>query len=91
MKRNRALHRKSQRGFALMTVFILTSVLLIMVLSLISLTSQTLYRATADVERASVVPLAESAVNEARIMLLNKTLPGDKLMKHFLCVPEDRM
>ncbi len=85
MKIKRPLQKKSQRGFALMTVFILTTVLLIMVLSLISLTSQTLYRATADVERACVVPLTESAVNEARIMLVNNPSWGKANETLFMC------
>ncbi len=60
---------KSQKGFALLTVMLMTALLLMLMVSLISLTSQTLYRATADVERASLVPLCEAAVNEAIIKL----------------------
>ncbi len=64
------------RGFALVTVLLLTSLLLIMMLALISLTSHTLYRTTADVERNSIVPLAEAAINEALMNLNSDTAWG---------------
>ena len=64
------------RGFALVTVLLLTSLLLIMMLALISLTSHTLYRTTADVERNSIVPLAEAAINEALMNLNSDTTWG---------------
>ena len=70
---------KSQKGFALLTVMLMTALLLMLMVSLISLTSQTLYRATADVERASLVPLCEAAVNEAIIKLkLDRTWGKNK-------------
>ena len=59
------LLKRQKSGFAMVTVLIMTGLLLILMLALISLTSDTLYRSTADVERSTIVPLAEAAINEA--------------------------
>jgi len=53
-----------QKGFALMTVLLMSALLLMLMISLINLTTQTLYRATIDVERSSVMCVAETAINE---------------------------
>ena len=54
-----------KKGFALVTVLLMSALLLMLMVSLINLTTQTLYRATVDVERSSVMCVAETAINEA--------------------------
>lgn len=58
-----------KRGFALITVLLLSTLLLLLMISLVSLSSQSLFGSARSVERAYVVPVAETAVNEAIIIL----------------------
>lgn len=62
-----------EKGFALMTVMLMTAVILILMISLVSLSSQTLYQATTGMEKASLMPYAESALNEV-ILNMQKDL-----------------
>ncbi|MEQ8169992.1 MAG: hypothetical protein ABRQ38_13955 [Candidatus Eremiobacterota bacterium] len=62
-----------EKGFALMTVMLMTAVILILMISLVSLSSQTLYQATRGMEKASLMPYAESALNEV-ILNMQKDL-----------------
>ena len=65
-----------EKGFALLTVLLLTALILILLISLMSLSSQTLYQATIGVERQSIAPVAEAAVNEVLLNMQNSSTWG---------------
>lgn len=58
-----------KEGFALITVLFMTCLLAIMTVSLITLTSHTLYRTTNSISRNSILPMADSAISEVVIKL----------------------
>jgi len=72
-KFNKTVSAFRQKGFALLTVLLMSALLLMLMISLINLTTQTLYRATVDVERSSVMCVAENAINEAMLNIKNST------------------
>jgi len=57
------------RGFVLITVLFTVVILLIMMTSLISLTTETLYRVNHDMVKNSIFPLSDSAITEVIIHL----------------------
>ncbi len=78
--------KRQKDGFAMVIVLLMTALLLILMVALISLTSDTLYRSTAAVEKSTIVPLAEAAVNEALIRIRLKPSWGtgnEKLLMRF--------
>ncbi|MEQ8192014.1 MAG: hypothetical protein ABRQ39_28875, partial [Candidatus Eremiobacterota bacterium] len=81
------LFKKKIKGFALVTVLMITALLLVLLVALISLTSNTLYRSTADVERSSIVPVAEAGINEVLLKMKQNALWGtngtEKLLMRF--------
>jgi len=80
------IFKRQKEGFAMVTVLLMTGILLILMVALISLTSDTLYRSTADVERSTIVPLAEAGINEALVKIKLKPSWGtnkEKLLMRF--------
>lgn len=77
---------EGNKGFALMTVMFMTAILIMLVISLVSLTSQTLYDSTVGVERNSIMPIVESAVNEAILKLRYNRKWGKNNEKLFMAV-----
>jgi len=65
------LKNRKTRGFVLITVLFMVVILLIMMTSLISLTTETLYRVNRDMVKNSIFPLSDSAITEVLIHLEN--------------------
>jgi len=83
-------HVKKEQGFALMTVMLMTALLLVLMISLISLTSQSLYRATAEMEKSALVPVAEAAINETILRILDNPKWGTNKKEAFVMISGDQ-
>ncbi len=75
MKNRNSLFRKC-RGFILISVLFMVVILIILMTSLIAIISQTLYRATLDMKKSSLIVISDSALTEALILLTNDPLWG---------------
>ena len=56
-------------GMALITVLFLVVIMIIMMTSLLTLTTQTLFKATSDVKKGALLAIADSALTECLILL----------------------
>ena len=63
------LFKKQEKGFALITVLFMTVFLSLLLIALVSLTSSSLLRTSVEVERSSLVPLADAAINEVLLKM----------------------
>jgi len=73
-----------KKGFILISVLFMVIVLIILMTSLIALTTQTLYRATLDMTRSSLIVISDSALVEVLILLTSDPLWGENNEKLFM-------
>jgi len=59
------------KGFILISVLLMVAILLMLMSALLTLTTQTLYRATIDMKRSSLIPISDSAITEVFILIAN--------------------